>query len=267
MDSNKAIPDGYMTVGELAKRMNTTVRTLQYYDKEGILSPSAESKGGRRLYSDKDVIELHQIQSLKYLGFSLDDIKHRLVALETPLDVASALTEQAAVVREKIASLSEVLEAIEKLESETLQMQTVDWKKYADIVVNLQLKNQYYSLIKHFDNKTLDNLRSRFNKESGTAIITTLNRLFDEIKELQAEDVPPESKQGQQVAEAWWDMVMEFTGGDMSQLSSLVKFAENKESWGEEWRENWAIVEPYITKALQVYFSNKEADTLEGVDL
>ena len=34
----RAIPDGYMTVGEVAKKMGTTVRTLQYYDKEGLPS-------------------------------------------------------------------------------------------------------------------------------------------------------------------------------------------------------------------------------------
>ena len=39
-----------MTIGELAKRMGVTVRTLQYYDKEGILEPSAFSAGGRSLY-------------------------------------------------------------------------------------------------------------------------------------------------------------------------------------------------------------------------
>lgn len=53
MAKYRAIPDGYMTVGEVAKKIGTTVRTLQYYDKEGLLSPSAESDGGRRLYTDK----------------------------------------------------------------------------------------------------------------------------------------------------------------------------------------------------------------------
>ena len=56
MIKHKAIPQGYMTVGEVAKKMGVTVRTLQYYDKEGLFSPSAESKGGRRLYTDKDLI-------------------------------------------------------------------------------------------------------------------------------------------------------------------------------------------------------------------
>ena len=64
-----------MTVGEAAKKMGVTVRTLQYYDKQGVLPPSAETEGGRRLYTDKDMIKLHQILSMKHLGFSLDDIK------------------------------------------------------------------------------------------------------------------------------------------------------------------------------------------------
>ena len=56
MAKYRAIPQGFMTVGEVAKKMGVTVRTLQYYDKEGLLSPSAESEGGRRLYTDKDLI-------------------------------------------------------------------------------------------------------------------------------------------------------------------------------------------------------------------
>ena len=75
MAKYRAIPEGFMTVGELAKKMGITIRTLQYYDKEGLLSPSAESEGGRRLYTDKDIVLLHQILSLKSLGFSLKDIK------------------------------------------------------------------------------------------------------------------------------------------------------------------------------------------------
>ena len=73
MDQHKAIPQGYMTIGEVAKKMNVTVRTLQYYDREGLLSPSAISEGGRRLYTDKDIVTLHQILSLKHLGFTLND--------------------------------------------------------------------------------------------------------------------------------------------------------------------------------------------------
>ena len=53
MAKHRSIPLGFMTVGEAAKKIGVTVRTLQYYDKEGLLFPSAESKGGRRLHTDK----------------------------------------------------------------------------------------------------------------------------------------------------------------------------------------------------------------------
>jgi len=67
--------DKLFTVGETAKKMDVTVRTLQYYDKMNLLKPSEMSEGGRRLYTQKDMVKLHQVLSLKYLGFSLDEIK------------------------------------------------------------------------------------------------------------------------------------------------------------------------------------------------
>ena len=118
MEKYRAIPEGYMTVGEAAKRMGVTVRTLQHYDREGLLSPSALSEGGRRLYTDKDIVKLHQILSLKNLGFSLDDIKNRLISLDTPAEVAEALEDQASAVRNKIEELSESLRELEALREE-----------------------------------------------------------------------------------------------------------------------------------------------------
>lgn len=41
MPNNRAVPQGYMTVGEVAKKMGVTIRTLQYYDRAALLSPSA----------------------------------------------------------------------------------------------------------------------------------------------------------------------------------------------------------------------------------
>ena len=136
MDKYQAIPQGYMTVGKVAKKMNVTVRALQHYDREGLLSPSAMSEGGRRLYTDKDIVKLHQILSLKHLGFSLDDIKNRLIPLDAPAEIADVLMEQAAAVRQKIEDLSESLRELELLREEVLQLQSVDFKKYADIIVN-----------------------------------------------------------------------------------------------------------------------------------
>ena len=254
-----------MTVGEVAKKMGVTVRTLQYYDKEGLLSPSAESEGGRRLYTDKDLITLHQIISLKSLGFSLDDIKERLISLETPADVANALTEQADDIRQKIEQLQASLSAIEQLKTEVLQMQTVNFKKYADIIVNLQMKNDSYYLIKRFDDDTLEHIRSQFDKESGLDFMDRFNRLSDEIVQLQKENVPPESEKCQQVVKEYWGLIMEFTNGDMSMLPKLMEVG-NIDTATNAWEERQKIVNTYLEPALQVYFSRIGTNPFEEVN-
>ena len=264
MAKYRAIPQGFMTVGEVAKKMGVTVRTLQYYDKEGLLSPTAESEGGRRLYTDKDLITLHQIISLKSLGFSLNDIKERLISLETPANVANALTEQADDIRKKIEQLQASLSAIEQLKAEVLQMQTVNFKKYADIIVNLQMKNDSYYLIKRFDDDTLDHIRSQFDKESGLDFMDRFNRLSDEIVQLQKENVPPESEKCQKVMKEYWGLIVEFTNGDMSMLPKLMEVG-SIDTAANAWEERQKIVNDYVGPALQVYFSRLGTNPFEEV--
>ena len=265
MAKYRAIPDGYMTVGEVAKKVGTTVRTLQYYDKEGLLSPSAESEGGRRLYTDKDLVILHQILSLKSLGFSLNDIKQRLIPLETPTDVATALTEQADSIREKIEQLTASLTAIKQLKTEVLQMRTVNFKKYADIIVNLQIKNDSYYLIKRFDDDMLDHIRNQFDRESGLDFMDRFNRLSDEIVQLQQENVLPESEKCQQIVKEYWGLIMEFTNGDMSMLPKLMEIG-NIDTAANAWEERQKIVNDYLEPALQVYFSKLGVNPFEEVE-
>ncbi len=262
MDKHKSIPQGYMTVGEVAKKMDVTVRTLQHYDREGLLSPSAMSEGGRRLYTDKDIVKLHQILSLKHLGFSLDDIKNRLIPLDTPAEIAAVLTEQAAAVKQKIDSLSESLRDLEVLREEVLQMQSVDFKKYADIIVNLQMKNDFYWLIKHFDDQTLDHIRSHFDKDSGKAFMDTFMQLQDEAIRLQNAGVPADSDEGQNFAKAYWNMITDFTAGDMSMLPKLIELGQFQNA-EQSWKEKQSIANGYVEQALGVYFSKLGVDPFQ----
>ncbi len=262
-NSYRAIPQGFMTVGQVAKKMGVTVRTLQYYDKEGLLSPSEESEGGRRLYTDKDLVTLHQILSLKSLGFSLEDIKGRLSSLETPHEVAQVLTEQAEGIRNKIDQLKESLSAVEQLKAEVLQMQTVNFKKYADIIVNLQMKNESYYLIKRFDDETLDHIRSRFDKKSGLDFMNRFNFFTEQFLQLQKEKVAPESDKCQELVKEYWALITEFTNGDMSMLPKLMKVGKiNKAT--NDWEERQKKVNDYIGPALEIYFSRLGENPFEG---
>ncbi len=61
-------------IGEFAKKTGMTIRTLHYYDEVGLLKPAVIAASGRRYYSDENIIELQKIVSLKFLGYSLEQI-------------------------------------------------------------------------------------------------------------------------------------------------------------------------------------------------
>ena len=81
------------TTGELAKLCNVTVRTVQYYDKRGILIPTELSEGGRRLYSESDLQRLKVICFLREVDVPIDAIS-QLLEEEHPEKFISILIEQ-----------------------------------------------------------------------------------------------------------------------------------------------------------------------------
>ena len=64
-----------MTVHEVSKLTGVSIRTLQYYDKIGLLKPSAYSEAGYRLYDDTSLEKLQQILLFRELQFPLGEIK------------------------------------------------------------------------------------------------------------------------------------------------------------------------------------------------
>ena len=81
-----------MTVNEVSKLTGVSIRTLQYYDKIGLLHPSDHSGAGYRLYNEKDLEKLQQILLFRELEFPLKDI-HEII--DSPdFDREKALRQQ-----------------------------------------------------------------------------------------------------------------------------------------------------------------------------
>lgn len=81
------------TTGEMAKLCGVSVRTVQYYDTRGILTPSELSEGGRRLYSEDDLKRMKIICFLRDAGLSINSIGE-LLGQADPGSVISVLLEQ-----------------------------------------------------------------------------------------------------------------------------------------------------------------------------
>lgn len=72
-----------MQIGVVAERLGLSARTLHYWEQVGLVSPSARSAGGFRLYTEDDIDRLTIIRRMKPLGFSLDEMRQLLEAFET----------------------------------------------------------------------------------------------------------------------------------------------------------------------------------------
>lgn len=249
----------YLTVGELANKMNVTVRTLQYYDKIGLVKASAYSEGGRRLYSDQDVIILHQVLALKYLGFSLDEIKEMLVSLGTPEEVATVLQGQSEAIAKQIEKLKRAKQDLEALCTEVLKIREVDFAKYADIIATLRSGDKHYWMWKQFDRNLAHHVRDNFSDDSpkATEIINTYSTLLDRALYLIKENENHTSKASQDLAEEWWVMVTEFTGGDLSLLPHLIDFNSKKENWEVTIAQKQKKADSFLEKALSHYFQSQ----------
>lgn len=244
------------TIGEAAKLMRTTVRTLQYYDKKGLLKPSYFSNGGRRLYNAKDIIRLHQILSFKYLGFSLEQIKSKLFPLDNPQEVAIVLDNQKKIIEKQISDLTKAKQAIETLYNEVKTIQEVDFSKYAEIIELLKVENDGYWVWKCLDNSLKEHIYKRFGNDAQTAlkIFDTYKEVLDKTYILKLEGESPESDISKKLAAKWWDMILEFTGGDMSLIAQLEAFNKDKKNWDHELSKKQQEIDIYLGEILKYYF-------------
>jgi DNA-binding transcriptional MerR regulator len=71
-----------MQIGEVAARTDLSLRTIRQYEDSGLVVPSASSQGGFPLYTDADVDRLMVIRRMKPLGFTIDETRDLLAAMD-----------------------------------------------------------------------------------------------------------------------------------------------------------------------------------------
>lgn len=101
-----------MRIGEFSNKTNTSIDTLRYYDKIGLLVP--DRKNGIRVYNDDDIKNLEIIDVLKDMRYSLDDIKE-IIVIDKKIDKGTLGTNE--------YEVSKLCEIVEKKYEEILIQQ------------------------------------------------------------------------------------------------------------------------------------------------
>lgn len=118
------------TIHEVSKLAGVSIRTLQYYDKIGLLHPAEYTESGYRLYDDADLERLQQILLYRELEFSLKDIKE--IINHPGFDKAKALEQQIELLtlkKEHIQNLIILAREIKKTGGKTMDFTAFDTEK------------------------------------------------------------------------------------------------------------------------------------------
>ena len=73
---------GLLQIGQVADRTGLSLRTIRFYEENGLVPPTGRTTGGFRLYGEDAVARLQVITRMKPLGFSLEEMSELLALLD-----------------------------------------------------------------------------------------------------------------------------------------------------------------------------------------
>jgi DNA-binding transcriptional MerR regulator len=104
-----------LQIGEVADRVGLSLRTVRYYEEQGLLTPESRTTGGFRLYSEEQVDRLALIKQMKPIGFTVQEMRELLDARDTVRDPHASAPERRAAREQLGAYATSAAERCDKL--------------------------------------------------------------------------------------------------------------------------------------------------------
>ena len=238
-----------MTVNEVSKLAGVSIRTLQYYDKIGLLHPTGHTDAGYRLYDDTDLERLQHILLFRELEFSLKDIAS--IINSPDFDRSKALEQQIEMLklkREHIDNLMNFALGIKMLGVKHMDFKAFDRSKLDEY--SKQAKDMYKESPEY---KEMEEKSKNRTKEEEGILADRFMLLFKEAGTLK--DTDPASPEAQDLVKRIQDFITEnlytcskkILSGLGKMYSGGGDFTKNIDEYGGEGTAE------FIDKAIQIY--------------
>ncbi len=193
-----------MTVHEASRLTGVSIRTLQYYDRIGLLRPAEYTEAGYRLYDDAALETLQQILLFRELEFSLKDI--RRIIQSPSFDRKKALEQQIELLRlkkERLETLIRLASEIQATGGKTnMDFSAFDTKKMDDYAARAKAAWGTTPEYREYEQKSKGRTQDE-NRELGEQMM----RIFAAIGAIKNED--PTSGQAQALIRQLRDFITE----------------------------------------------------------
>ncbi len=239
---------------EFAKLTRVTVRTLHHYDRINLLKPQRYDRNGFRLYGMREFARLQQILTLKFIGFSLNQIKEILNRQE--FDLAETLQLQQRIIEAQRNRLNIALEAISRAENVFKRHGTINWESFNQIIEvinmeqNTEWTKQYYS---DTARAKIEERKHLWSPELQERVSRDWEELTRDVEAAIADGASPSDERAQKLAARWRALVEEFTGGDSAIQAGLNKMYADQENWQTDWKPPFGeAVADFIGAAMKI---------------
>lgn len=127
------------SISEFSKQARITVRTLRFYEELGLLVPTERNESGHRLYGLNELAKLQQIQSLKFLGYPLQEIKDFIKdEMDGAAQLEKSLPLQHKLLTEKRDELNQAIEAVERVQNLLKAGKSINWTVLSSLLFQME---------------------------------------------------------------------------------------------------------------------------------
>ncbi len=238
-----------MTVNEVSKLTGVSIRTLQYYDRIGLMPPTEYTEAGYRLYDDTALEKLQQILLFRELEFPLKEIKQIISAPD--FDRNKALEQQIILLtlkREHLENLIAFACGIKSVGGKTVDFSAFDTKKMDEYAKRAKAQWSDTSAYREFEEKS----KGR-TKDEERKMTEEFMQIFVEFGELKAIDPAGSQVQAQvrklqtYINEHFYHCTDEILLGLGQMYAAGGEFTDNIDAFGGEGTAE------FTEKAIRIY--------------
>lgn len=214
---------------EFAERAGVTVRALHHYDRLGLLPPRRRTEAGYRLYGARELARLQQIVTLKFIGFSLREIKGLLD--RAPLDLPATLRLQREILDQRRQRLDQASAAIAHAQRLLAESGALDWGALKHVIEVMTVQDQWDWVKKYYTPEQLEELAKRGTPEVIEKGQRDWADLIRDLEAAVAAGESPAGPRGQALAGRWRALIEAFTGGNPAIAANLDRLYADQAHW------------------------------------
>jgi DNA-binding transcriptional MerR regulator len=198
-----------------------TVRTLHHYDELGLLTPSARTGGGHRLYTAADVQRLYRLLALRGLGLPLDEIGALLDSGDGVADTVrrhlERIERRASALDELRGRLTRLLAALDGGEDSS--------QRFLDALEAMSMFEKYYTPEQL---QQLEQRRQALGEDEIHRVEQEWRDLYAQVRAHREKGTDPSDPAVQALVRRSGELIQMFTGGDPEMAASLKRMYEEE---------------------------------------